>query len=1003
MLFTGPHYQSRRADRTSRHSHQHAGPALLALKYMLLILLIFSTARISRAQIPISADLFGQNAWWINNDDSPYPDQLDALFDDVAASGVKYVRIGGIEANYNVLWSWNSSTYAITDASKLTGLIDEIRSHGMEPIIQVGHNPNCSTRDMYGVSLANQALIAGNLVGYLNNTVYPSDPIEYWIIANEPDLGTNCPGGGFGWNDYDSPNFHTTNIANMIKEYSTKMKNADPDIQIIGPELATFGPDKFYDVNKIMNDLISAPANANSIMGTIATGNGTGEYYVDVISFHTYPSPTNRTTVINQPLLANTGYAAKLLNDGSSTNQWRGIIEMIEGNSTNRNASNLKIACTEFNLEHLSGQTDETTSTNHTNVLRGHDNRSFLAGQWMTEVFLVSMGFHSGNTPWMKFMNPWSIKEGDCDDGFGYINSCSAWEDEKRPSYWHYTLLAEHFAGGTLYPVTPESGNADNHVKAYVCTKGGNVKVLVLNQKTNSTQSSASNTSISIRFDNNAPTGGGTYKFRTTATVPSLSFTEKTISNIENEGTWVYEYNTSGTLVKQCVYKLYGTGALVYDCDDFGGCTPPSAPTAGSNSPVCAGSTLNLTANTISGATYSWTGPNGFTSSSEDPSISGVTTAAAGTYSVTATVSGCTSSAGTVTVTVNSTPSTPTAGSNSPVCQSATINLTCNTVSGATYSWTGPNGYTSSSEDPSRTGATTSMAGTYSVTVTVSGCTSAAGTTTVVIPAFASIGAGSSTTFCPESSVTLYASDGTGYTYQWIKDGSNISGATSDSYTATSSGDYQVKITRPSDGCSAWSAPTEVDETNTHVARITPGGPTTFCSGGFVRLHANTCTGHTYQWQKKDGNGVYQPISGATSDFYDATQSGWYQVRVTKSGNHLWSSGIEVVVIGCRTAENGETPAEMENVSQRALSISPNPTPGEFTVSLSGLPDNGMPMRIEVLNALGQVVHLDASIPAKGSAIQTPVRLDAQLQDGIYLLRVTVGEDVLYSKFVLSR
>ncbi len=68
-----------------------------------------------------------------------------------------------------------------------------------------------------------------------------------------------------------------------------------------------------------------------------------------------------------------------------------------------------------------------------------------------------------------------------------------------------------------------------------------------------------------------------------------------------------------------------------------------SAPAASSNGPICAGATLQLSAATVAGATYSWTGPNGFTSSAQNPSIPGATTAASGTYSVSVTVSGCTS------------------------------------------------------------------------------------------------------------------------------------------------------------------------------------------------------------------------------------------------------------------------------------------------------------------------------------------------------------------------
>jgi hypothetical protein len=65
-----------------------------------------------------------------------------------------------------------------------------------------------------------------------------------------------------------------------------------------------------------------------------------------------------------------------------------------------------------------------------------------------------------------------------------------------------------------------------------------------------------------------------------------------------------------------------------------GNCTTGSGTLIVSNNgPICSGSALQLTASWSSGGvTYSWTGPNGFTSTQQNPSIPGATSASAGTY-----------------------------------------------------------------------------------------------------------------------------------------------------------------------------------------------------------------------------------------------------------------------------------------------------------------------------------------------------------------------------------
>jgi CshA-type fibril repeat protein len=65
-----------------------------------------------------------------------------------------------------------------------------------------------------------------------------------------------------------------------------------------------------------------------------------------------------------------------------------------------------------------------------------------------------------------------------------------------------------------------------------------------------------------------------------------------------------------------------------------------SAPTVTVNSPICLGGDINLSATSSPSATYSWTGPNGFTSTSSSPTITNVTAANAGTYTANIYVTG---------------------------------------------------------------------------------------------------------------------------------------------------------------------------------------------------------------------------------------------------------------------------------------------------------------------------------------------------------------------------
>ena len=65
---------------------------------------------------------------------------------------------------------------------------------------------------------------------------------------------------------------------------------------------------------------------------------------------------------------------------------------------------------------------------------------------------------------------------------------------------------------------------------------------------------------------------------------------------------------------------------------------------AGNSGPVCAGSTITLSATTVAGATYSWSGPSAFTSTLQNPTFS-YTAANAGIYTLQVTAASCTATA----------------------------------------------------------------------------------------------------------------------------------------------------------------------------------------------------------------------------------------------------------------------------------------------------------------------------------------------------------------------
>ena len=296
--------------------------------------------------------------------------------------------------------------------------------------------------------------------------------------------------------------------------------------------------------------------------------------------------------------------------------------------------------------------------------------------------------------------------------------------------------------------------------------------------------------------------------------------------------------------------KVAGTGTT--DC----GILPPLVSGGG---PYCVGETIYLTAQGQAGATYSWTGPAGFTSTQQNPTRPNCTLNMAGAYTCTITVGSQSNSATTEAVVIYP---QPTANFNyTSVCRGTPTQFTSTSTTNPSgqqiqsFQWNFGDGQTGSGQNVTHTYAN---AGNYTVTLTTScgngHCTS---TKTQTVPVYAAPVA--SATATPNTvmyggTATLTASAGTTGSFNFHWEPANMvvnpNAQTTQTVALQATQTFTVTVTNPQGGCSS-TAQVTVSMEGSNMTALASADAYELCEGESTTLHVQPSGGtgnYTFNW-----------------------------------------------------------------------------------------------------------------------------------------------------------